>query len=152
MKRKKKGKNPRQKKKKKKTTKAITNERKKKNRIQISFVSLQRLAELNENHPDLRGDLRYSLDLLQAIYYDALSKPGPFTIFVPINRAFRKVASDFLVSAMSFVSLCPRPFLSYQLSFIRCGIGVDRLTVRMGFSCWIMYILMNSCKSLMTPR
>ncbi|XP_025106838.1 stabilin-2-like isoform X1 [Pomacea canaliculata] len=56
---------------------------------------MERLAELNENHPDLRGDLRYSLDLLQAIYYDALSKPGPFTIFVPINRAFRKVASDF---------------------------------------------------------
>ncbi|KAL8622047.1 hypothetical protein ACOMHN_056532 [Nucella lapillus] len=61
---------------------------------------LDRLEEVNRDHPYLRNQLSMAIALLDRIYHQALTQRGPFTIFVPNNRAFRKARRDFAFGEM----------------------------------------------------
>ncbi|KAK7489631.1 hypothetical protein BaRGS_00019026 [Batillaria attramentaria] len=53
---------------------------------------IEELGALNKIHPTQQGQLSMAVDLLKNIYLKPLQDHGPFTIFVPNNRAFRKAS------------------------------------------------------------
>ncbi|XP_076469573.1 stabilin-2-like [Babylonia areolata] len=61
---------------------------------------MESLQELNANHRYLRNQLTMALALLDGILNKALTERGPFTIFVPNNRAFRKARRVFPFASM----------------------------------------------------
>ncbi|KAK3753425.1 hypothetical protein RRG08_056317 [Elysia crispata] len=52
---------------------------------------IERLIDLNTKSRPLRNNLEYSIRYLSKYYLEELTQHGPFTIFVPTDRAFRSV-------------------------------------------------------------
>ncbi|BFZ08467.1 hypothetical protein BsWGS_11506 [Bradybaena similaris] len=55
---------------------------------------LERLKDINSNNPRFRQDLLYAINLISKFYTEPLTKHGPFTLFVPTDRAFSDVIRE----------------------------------------------------------
>ncbi|XP_070192915.1 stabilin-2-like [Littorina saxatilis] len=83
---------------------------------------VQRLSELNRQHPTLRGQLSMSLGLIDRLYRTAMEQHGPFTIFIPNNRAYRRARKDF-----KYADMLKQPRRTRQL--LRQHILLGKLTL-----------------------
>ncbi|XP_041349523.1 stabilin-2-like [Gigantopelta aegis] len=52
---------------------------------------LQRLVDLNENHPVLKYQLNFAIEMIQTVYKEPFTKHGPFTVFIANDRGFKSI-------------------------------------------------------------